>query len=142
MMNIDKKLEDIATNQFSEFSYVFENWYDADMALEKVALPAIICVLPVDGNMKERNGRTYDAENVMIAFVDSIQRDANGNENSEVYNRMKFRGWQFLQALNRCGYFEPIGIESVHYSVIYEQLSTIVTGVAFDLQLTEKLGRC
>lgn len=141
-MNIDLKLKQIADEQFGGFSYVFENWYDAGTAIDQLPLPAIICVLPIDGNIRERNGRTYDAENIVIAFVDKIVRDADGSENSEVYNRMKFEGWRFLQACNKSGYFEPIGVEQVHYSVIYEQLSTIVTGVAFDLQLTERLGRC
>lgn len=138
-MSIEEKIRETA-NQFPEFSYIFEDWYSASTALSRVALPAIIAILPVNGNIKFRNGRTYDTENIAIAFVDKVPRDANAGDNSTVYNRMKIAGVEFIKALNKSGYFEPIG-EEVRYEVICEKFADIVTGVFFDLQLKEG-GMC
>jgi hypothetical protein len=49
---------------------------------------------------------------------------------------MKERGTAFLKAINASGYFEPLP-DVVPYSVICEKLSSIVTGVMFDVQLKE-----
>ena len=136
-MSIDEKVRAIANSaEFADLSYVFENWHDADTAIERVALPAIICVLPFSGSVEFKNGRTRDQENCAIAFVDKVPRNALGWDNSETYNRMKERGTAFLKAINASGYFEPLP-DVVPYSVICEKLSSIVTGVMFDVQLKE-----
>lgn len=137
-MNIDEKLKEIATGEaFAEFSYVFENWYDADRAIEHLQLPAIISVLPFSGGIERRNGRVSDQQNFAIAFVDKVQRNALGEDNAAVYNRMKQRGVDFLNAIDASGYFEALP-QYVPYHVICERLSSIVTGIMFDLTLKEQ----
>lgn len=136
-MSIDEKVRAIAKKtEFADLSFVFENWYDADTTIERVALPAIIFVLPFSGSVEFKNGRTCDQENCAIAFVDKVPRNALGWDNSETYNRMKERGTAFLKAINASGLFEPLP-DVVPYSVICERLSSIVTGVMFDVQLKE-----
>ena len=140
-MSIEEKIKRVAESPaFSGYSYVFENWYDASTAVSRVSLPAIITILPASGNVLFRNGRTYDTENIAIAFVDKVPRNANGEDNAAAYNRMKAVGLDFIRALNASGYFEPLA-EQQPYQVICEQLSDIVTGVFFSLQLQER-GRC
>lgn len=140
-MTIEEKIEQIATDKFSGYSFVLENWYDADAAVERLALPAIICLLPVSGNVVYRNGRNYDTVNISLAFINTVPRNANGKDNDTAFNEMKDAGRRFITELNACGYFEPIEGQ-VNYYTIYEQLSSIVTGVYFELTLTAKQGRC
>lgn len=139
-MSIDGKIKEVCASELPEFSYVFENWYDADTALDRMALPAVICVLPVSGTMEIHNGRSRDAENLSIAFVDKVPRNANGEDNGATYNRMKAAAARFLRAIEGSGFFAPVG--RVSYRVICEQLSTIVTGVCLELQLEELRGAC
>lgn len=141
-MTIEDKVREIASEQFSEFSYVFEDWYTADKVVEKTALPAIIFILPVSGILQYgQHGRIKDAENCAIAFVDKVDKEADGRDNETVYNAMKTTAREFINALNASGFFNPIEGD-VAYNVIYEQLSSIVTGVVLQLQLKELVGRC
>ena len=141
-MTIEDKVREIASEQFSEFSYVFEDWYTADKVVEKMALPAIIFILPVSGVLQYgQHGRIKDAENCAIAFVDKVDKEADGRDNETVYNAMKTTAEAFINAINASGFFKPIDGE-VPYNVIYEQLSSIVTGVVLQLQLKELVGRC
>lgn len=141
-MTIEDKVREIASEQFSEFSYVFEDWYTADKVVEKTALPAIIFILPVSGILQYgQHGRIRDAENCAIAFVDKVDKEADGRDNETVYNAMKTAARAFINALNASGFFNPIEGD-VAYNVIYEQLSSIVTGVVLQLQLKELVGRC
>lgn len=138
--SIEEKIAEVAKATFPNYGYIFADWYDADTEVSRATLPAVISILPVSGSIEFRNGRTYDTENVAIAFVDKVKKDANGSDNAEAYNRMKQAAIRFINALNRSGYFEPVD-GSQPYQVIYEQLSDIVTGVMMELQLKEK-GRC
>lgn len=141
-MTIEDKVRSIASEQFSGFSYVFEDWYTADKVVEKTALPAIIFILPVSGILQYgQHGRIKDAENCAIAFVDKVDKEADGRDNETVYNAMKTTARAFINALNASGFFNPIEGD-VAYNVIYEQLSSIVTGVVLQLQLKELVGRC
>ena len=141
-MTIEDKVRSIANEQFSEFSYVFEDWYTADKVVEKTALPAIIFILPVSGILQYgQHGRIRDAENCAIAFVDKVDKEADGRDNETFYNEMKTTARAFINALNASGFFNPIEGD-VAYNVIYEQLSSIVTGVVLQLQLKELVGRC
>jgi hypothetical protein len=141
-MTIEDKVREIASEQFSEFSYVFEDWYTADKVVDKTALPAIIFILPVSGILQYgQHGRIKDAENCAIAFVDKVDKEADGRDNETVYNAMKTAARAFVNALNASGFFNPIEGD-VAYNVIYEQLSSIVTGVVLQLQLKELVGRC
>jgi hypothetical protein len=70
-----------------------------------------------------------------------VDKEADGRDNETVYNAMKTTARAFINALNASGFFKPIEGE-VAYNVIYEQLSSIVTGVVLQLQLKELVGRC
>ena len=140
-MNIDVKVKEIVENELPEFSYVFENWYDADTAVDRMALPAVICVLPVSGTLELHNGRSRDTENLQIAFVDKVPRNANGEDNAAIYNNMKDAAVRFLRGVQKSGYFAPL-TGSLSYRVICEKMSSIVTGVCLDLELAELAGVC
>jgi hypothetical protein len=141
-MTIEDKVREIVGEYFSGFSFVFEDWNTADTKLDKVELPAIIMVLPVSGVLQfGQHGRIKDAVNTIVAFVDKVPKEADGRDNEVVYNEMKVAAREFVRRLNESGYFNYIQGD-VPYNTIIEQLSSIVTGVALQLQLKELVGRC
>lgn len=140
-MSIEDKIREIAETQFSGFSYCFEDWYDADTRLEKMTFPAILLVMPIGGSVEYRNGKAYDSENVCLCFLDKAPRGAEGDDNKKIYTAMKGSGTRFLQAVNDSGYFVPLQGEQP-YDLVYEQLSTIVSGVMYTLTLKQLIGEC
>lgn len=140
-MNIDVKIKEIVESELPGFSYVFENWYDADTALDRTALPAVICVLPVSGTLELHNGRSRDTENLQIAFVDKVPRNANGEDNAATYNNMKDAAVRFLRGVQKSSYFAPLA-GRLSYRVICEKMSSMVTGVCLELELKELAGVC
>lgn len=138
-MTIDECIKTVAEEQFSAYTYVYNDWYDSDQAIDRNPLPAIVHLLPDDGAMYIRNGKIYDRENVTIAFLNKVARDASGDDQREVVDAMKTVAHEFVRALNDSGYFQPI--EAWSYKVYYNQLSSIVTGVELTIAL-EDLGTC
>lgn len=140
METIEALIRQTAEEQFTDFSYVFENWEDADAKLEKIQYPAIVCVLPTGGSVSMRTGRVYDTEYIAIAFLDLAPIGAEGEENEAIYSRMKQEGIRFIEALNQSGKVEPI--TDAAYDTICEQLATVVTGVMFQLTVKQRRGQC
>ena len=141
MATSESVIKSIAQERFKGFSYVFDDWTTADARLEKLDYPAILCILPVSGTTEIRNGRVFDTENIALAFLDIAPRDADGEENEEVYTRMKVAGARFIHELMKSRQFE--GLEGrQQYQTIIERLSSIVSGVMYSLTLTQAIGGC
>ena len=77
----------------------------------------------------------------MLAFIDKVTRDANGEDNEEVYTRMKTAAATFLKAMDKTRYFDPLP-EDVKYTTIYESASAYYTGVFVELDVRERGGAC
>jgi hypothetical protein len=140
-MTIDEAIKKIATEdeQFSQFTYIFDDWWDVDQAVSRAKLPAIAHILPIGGSMTMRNGRVYDRENVSVAFVDKVARDASGEDQRVVFERMKDAAKAFVRTANASGYFQSV--IAWNYDVIYNQLASIVTGVMLTLEIEDN-GTC
>ena len=140
-MTIDEAIKRIATEdeQFSQFTYIFDDWWDVDQAVSRAKLPAIAHILPIGGSMTMRNGRVYDLENVSVAFVDKVARDASGEDQRVVFERMKDAAKAFVRTANASGYFQSV--IAWNYDVIYNQLASIVTGVMLTLEIEDN-GSC
>ena len=140
-MTIAEAIKKIATEdeQFSQFTYIFDDWWDVDQAVSRPKLPAIAHILPNGGSMTMRNGRVYDRENVSVAFVDKVTRDASGEEQRVVFERMKDAAKAFVRTANASGYFQSV--IAWNYDVIYNQLASIVTGVMLTLEIEDN-GSC
>lgn len=140
-MTIDEAIKKIATEdeQFSQFTYIFDDWWDVDQAVSRAKLPAIAHILPIGGSMTMRNGRVYDRENVSVAFVDKVARDASGEDQRVVFERMKDAAKAFVRTANASGYFQSA--IAWNYDVIYNQLASIVTGVMLTLEIEDN-GSC
>lgn len=139
--SIENKIREIAETKFCRFSYIFEDWNGASEVVDKVSLPAIICLLPVGGYLNFTHGRVKDSEDLLIAFVDKVTRDANGDDNEEVYTRMKQAAAQFINEMNNSGYFDPID-GRIKYQTILESASAYFTGVSIELNVKERGGVC
>lgn len=140
-MSIESKIREIAKEKFPNFSYVFEDWNGVAEQIDRVSLPAIVCVLPVGGHLLFNRGTVKDREDCMLAFVDKVTRDANGEDNEKVYSAMKESAASFITAMNKSRYFEPID-GSVKYTTILESASAYFTGVCVELTLKELQGAC
>jgi hypothetical protein len=140
-MTIDEAIKKIATEdeRFSQFTYIFDDWWDVDQAVSRAKLPAIAHILPIGGSMTMRNGRVYDRENVSVAFVDKVARDASGEDQRVVFERMKDAAKAFVRTANASGYFQSV--IAWNYDVIYNQLASIVTGVMLTLEIEDN-GSC
>ena len=138
-MTIDEGIKKIAEEHFPRYSYVFDDWYDIDQAVDRTPLPCIAHVLPIGGTMTLRNGRLYDRESVTVAFLDKVTRDANGDDQRIVFERMKDVAIDFVRRMNESGYFSSV--QTWAYNVIYNPLSSIVTGVMLTLDV-EGNGTC
>ena len=139
-MTIDEAIKKITTSeQFKDFTYIFDDWWDVDQAVSRAKLPAIAHILPIGGSMTMRNGRVYDRENVSVAFVDKVARDASGEDQRVVFERMKDAAKTFVRTANTSGYFQSV--IAWNYDVIYNQLASIVTGVMLTLEIEDN-GSC
>lgn len=141
-MSISDKLRALvkADDRLGRFSFVFDNWYNASTVIDRVPLPAIICVLPFSGSIHRRNGRTANSEDMAIAFVDKVPHDATGDDEARTYNRMREAAERFCKLIDSSRDFAPLP-DTIPYQVIYEQLSSIVSGVVLNVNLQET-ARC
>jgi hypothetical protein len=139
--SVESKIEEIAAQKFQGYSFVFDDWGAADRALDKMTLPAILSIMPVSGSFTIKRGMTKDNPSCLLVFIDKVKKDANGSDNEEVYERMKDEAKRFIREINSCGYFEAIDGD-VPYSIIYEKLSCIVSGIALSVTLKEVRGVC
>ncbi len=139
MTTIDQEIKRIATEYFPDFSYIFDDMYDADQSVSRMHLPAIVHVLPLGGTMTVRNGKVYEVQQTAIAFFDIVRRDASGDDQRVVFERMKLAAKQFIMACKESEVFAPI--TSWSYQVLYNQLASIVTGVVLTIDFAD-LGMC
>lgn len=141
MATIRQTIKALAADKFPDWTYLFEDWETADTKMEKLDYPAIICIVPASGTTEVKNGKVYDTVNVAIAFLDTVPRGAEGDDNGEAIDRMKAAGARMIQAINQSHQFEPLQGQQ-YYETIIERMSTIVSGVMYSLQLSQSIGDC
>jgi hypothetical protein len=141
MATIRATLKQLAADTLPDYTYLFEDWDTADTKLEKLSYPAIVCIIPASGTTEIRNGRVYDTVNVALAYLDTVPRGAEGDDNGECIDRMKMAGARMIRAINQSHQFEQLEGQQ-YYETIIERLSTIVSGVMYSLQLTQSIGGC
>lgn len=134
------KLKAIADAVLPNFSLLFGTWDDVDRQLDSVTYPAIFEVLSVSGGGVIRNGKVYEREDILLAFVDKVPRDADGVENMNAVERMRQAMIIFVDAFNRSGAFQPL--TDFTYTTIYEGGANIHTGVTLEVQVLDLVGDC
>lgn len=141
MGTIRESIKTLAAETLPDYTYLFEDWNTADTKLEKLSYPAIVCVIPASGTTEVRNGKVYDTVNIALAFLDTVPRGAEGEDNGEAIDRMKVAGARMIKAINASRKFEPLEGQQ-YYETIIERFSTIVSGVMYSLQLKQSIGDC
>jgi len=138
-MTIDEAIKDICGKHFPQYTYIFDDEFNIDQAISREKLPAIAHVLPIGGTMVMRNGRIYDRENIYIGFVDKVTRDASGDDQRKVFERMKDAAKDFIRITNKSGHFKSV--TAWDYGVVYNQMASIVTGVMLSITIEDN-GTC
>lgn len=138
-MMVQDKLKQIAESL--GVSFVFDDWTTANIEIDSQPLPVVVYVLPASGELDFKNGNIRDNQNGMLAFLDKVTLDSNGQDNDCVVDRMKSLAMNFIVKLNQTRYFESLG-GVIKYKVVYNKLNAVTSGIVFDVTLKEMTGIC
>ena len=136
-MTVQEKIKSIVEGMGE--TYIFDNWQTANIKLDKGVLPCVLNVLPVSGYLNVGLNQLKDKPNCMIAFMDKVELDFDGEQNDDIIERCKNRAKEFILTINRGNVFKPISGD-VRYSTFYDKLDVNVTGIVIELQLEELKG--
>lgn len=136
---VEGKIRAIVESMGADVEYMFMNWAQANVAIDKVEKPTVVYVLPASGKLGVAWNQVKDKPETFIAFVCTTEFDFNGEENDNIIEAMKRLAIRFIVALNESGYFEKIESD-VPYSVLYDHLDQNVTGVVINPILEEIEG--
>ena len=139
-MRVDEKIKKIIEG-IDGLSYEFNDWSRASVTLDTKVLPTCLYLLPVSGQLVNRNGNFRDHPNALIAFLDKADFDFEGEDNEPTVERMKEYAKQFILAVNNSGMFKYLP-ENIPYSVVYDKLDVNLTGVVLQIKLEESQGSC
>lgn len=120
-------------------NYMFKNWAQANVEVDKVDGPAVIYILPPSGELDFHYSSVKDYPQSQIAFVASTEFDFEGEENDNIIEQMKRLCIRFVKALNESGLFEPID-GRLRYRVLYDHFDQNVTGIVITPPLIEEEG--
>lgn len=137
---VEQKVKAIVDSMNEDVEYMFMNWAQANVKLDKVTRPSIVYVLPPSGTLTFSWKDVKDAPNSQIGFICNTKFDFNGRENDGIIEAMKRLCIRFIRKLNESGYFEPIVETSLTYRVMYDYLDANVTGIIIDPTLIEVVG--
>jgi len=139
-MRVDEKIKKIVES-IEGLSYEFNDWTRANVELDNAPLPTCLYLLPVSGQLLNKNGNFRDQPNALIAFLDLAELDFDGEDNEPTVERMKEYAKAFIIAVDKSGMFQPLP-EIIPYSVVYDKLDVNLTGVVIQVQLKELQGSC
>lgn len=139
-MNIDDKITEIC-KRVDGLTYHFNDWTRANVDLDNVVLPVLINILPVKGGSILKNGKVRETRNAIFGMLDLSGNDNTAEEDITTVQRMREFKLKLLIELNNSGYFEQIEGEIVD-EVSKDTLDASVTGIVFELKLTERNGTC
>lgn len=135
---VELKIRKIAES-LEGVNYMFNNWAQANVAIDNVDGPTIIYVLPPSGELDFHYTRVRDYPQCQIAFVASTEFDFDSVENDNIIEQMKRLCIKFINKLNESGMFEMIE-GRLTYRVLYDFLDQNVTGIVITPQLKEEEG--
>lgn len=136
---VESKIKFIVNSMNEDVEYMFANWAQANVSLDKVRKPTIVYVLPPSGSIDITWKDVKDSPNSQIAFVCNTKFDFDGEENDGIIEAMKRLCIRFVLALNESGLFSPIN-GNLQYQVLYDHLDVNVTGIVIEPTLTEEEG--
>lgn len=139
LYTVEQKIKHIVESMNEDVEYLFMNWAQANVKLDRVTRPSIVYVLPPSGNLSFSWKDVKDSPNSQIGFLCNTDFDFEGRENDGIIEAMKRLCVRFIKQLNDSGLFEPID-GSVLYRVMYDYLDANVTGIIIEPTLKEIEG--
>ncbi len=136
---VEAKIRAIVESLGEDVSYQFCNWAQANIALDKVAKPTVVYVLPPSGTLHFSWREVTDSPNAQIAFVAPTDFDFDGSKNDGIIEAMKRLCIRFIRAVNASGYFGELA-DNLPYQVLYDYLDQNVTGIVVSPTLDEEHG--
>lgn len=136
---VEQKIRAIVESMNEDVEYIFSNWAQANIRLDKVKSPSIVYILPPSGTLNFTWREVKDRPNSMIAFICNTKFDFDGTENDGIIEEMKRLCIRFVQAFNASKYFDELD-GNIPYRVLYDYLDVNVTGIIIEPTLIEKEG--
>lgn len=136
---VEAKVRKVVESLGEDVDYLFCNWAQANVSLDKMKKPTIVYVLPPSGSFHFSWREVLDSPNAMIAFVSPSDFDFDGAKNDGIIEAMKRLCIRFVRALNESGYFEALD-DNIPYQVLYDHLDANVTGIVISPTLSEEEG--
>lgn len=136
---VEGKVRAIVEAMGADVDYLFMNWAQANVELDRIEKPTVVYVLPANGYLDVQWNQIKDRPDTFIAFVASTEFDFEGEENDCIIETMKRLAMRFIRTLNESGYFEPIE-DDLRYEVLYDHLDQNVTGIVIHPRLEEIVG--
>lgn len=138
--SVEGKIRAIAAD-FTDFEYMFADYSQANVRLDRIKKPTILYVLPPSGTLDFRSFRhdVVDSPEVQLWFLCPTKFDFKSAENECRVEAMKRAGIMFIDAINKSELFEPID-GSVPYQVAYDAFDANLTGICLKPSLKELTG--
>lgn len=135
--SVEAKIHYIAES-FKDCGYMFANYSQANVELDRISKPTILYVLPPAGQLSLYHDMAIDKPSVMLWFLCPADFDFHGRDNECRVEAMKRLGIRFIDAINKSGLFHYI--TDIPYQVAYDAFDANLTGVCFTPVLEEKQG--
>lgn len=136
---VEDKVRSIVASSLPDFKYLFVDYTQANVELDKLASPHVIYILPPSGTLLLRHDKFRDKPRTQLWFVCPTEFDFDGAVNDCLVESLKHAAMKFFSGLNSSGLFVPLE-GALPYQVAYDAFDSNVTGVCFELELEEKDG--
>lgn len=133
---VELKVRSIAERTLPSMAYLFADYSQANVALDKIDRPTVLYLLPPSGALGVRRDIIRDKPQTQIWFLCPSDFDFDGNDNDCRIEAMKRAALRFLAGVNDSGLFEPIEGD-VPYQVAYDTFDDNLTGICINPVLEE-----
>lgn len=135
---VESKIRKIAA-LIQDADYMFADFAQANVELDKIAKPTILYVLPASGKINLRRDVIRDKPETQIWFLCPSDFDFDGIENDCRIEAMKRLAYEFIYKLNESGYFRELEGD-IPYQVAYDAFDINLTGICIMPVLVEVDG--
>lgn len=135
---VEQKVREVV-NGIPDVHYLFNNWAQANVSMDRIEGPTIIYVLPPSGELEFKWSQVKDIPSVQIAFVAPTDFDFGSEENDNIIEQMRRLCIKFVLAINESELFAKIE-GRLEYRVLYDYFDQNVTGIVITPPLVEENG--
>ena len=136
---VERKIRHIAMSMGDGVEYLFMNWAQTNVAIDKITKPTIVYILPPAGELDFSWSNVKDYPEAKMAFLANTDFDFDGSVNDGIIEALKRLSIRFVRTLNESGLFATVE-GRVSYQVVYDHLDDNVTGIILTLPLIEEHG--